>query len=511
MLHLLQLSSILLQGVAQASGSGEVELYFWIDAICINQADLGEKSRQVPRMGQIYSSAFMTLMWLGSFEENLPFIEAAVGFQLLLEALHNFSPLEVFSRPQLAFDYGQDMLILDSSEKAQMMVATYGKMMTNDYFKRVWVIQEYFLSHRNPCAIIGLALFSLDSVLVFGENLEQFIFHPDESIREGAGTRARMVKSLYRNALGPELLRTKVLTQDFQQKSLAQQLLYLKTNFGTKYSRIAHDQVYGMLGMLNNERLPERLRVDYSKPYEHVFRAFSELIIEETNDLRLLMFSESSELEGQPSWVIDFRRTTPWPAEPVIPHMGHFIPDSDTLVVEGVQTGSVVSYFPDGQYPARTAMLQFHDTVVAAAASIKDQDLPTTWRKWFGVFLESYCAQPSDHGEQFLTAAHFVYDQLYEENKVADPGFDRSLVLDLFDTFRFCLVSDGTIAMCNRRLPYDDPENHLVYMFKGSTQRSIISTDDGQDYRYIGWMIEQGFPFNEKELLSEPGTKIHLV
>jgi len=37
----------------------------WIDAICINQADVKEKSAQVELMPQIYRSAIRTLIWLG--------------------------------------------------------------------------------------------------------------------------------------------------------------------------------------------------------------------------------------------------------------------------------------------------------------------------------------------------------------------------------------------------------------------------------------------------------------
>jgi hypothetical protein len=36
----------------------------WVDAICINQHDVTEKSMQVPRMSQIYSGAERTLIWL---------------------------------------------------------------------------------------------------------------------------------------------------------------------------------------------------------------------------------------------------------------------------------------------------------------------------------------------------------------------------------------------------------------------------------------------------------------
>ncbi|KAF8856272.1 heterokaryon incompatibility, partial [Acephala macrosclerotiorum] len=55
----------------------------WIDAICINQKDNAEKSRQIPLMGEVYSQARQVLVWLGfsgvegrrfgETEENLAF------------------------------------------------------------------------------------------------------------------------------------------------------------------------------------------------------------------------------------------------------------------------------------------------------------------------------------------------------------------------------------------------------------------------------------------------------
>jgi hypothetical protein len=38
---------------------------WWIDAICINQASLPERSSQVAMMRSIYSTAFQTLIYLG--------------------------------------------------------------------------------------------------------------------------------------------------------------------------------------------------------------------------------------------------------------------------------------------------------------------------------------------------------------------------------------------------------------------------------------------------------------
>jgi hypothetical protein len=41
----------------QTSGSGREPVYFWVDAVCINQEDLEERSDQVNIMNQIYTRA----------------------------------------------------------------------------------------------------------------------------------------------------------------------------------------------------------------------------------------------------------------------------------------------------------------------------------------------------------------------------------------------------------------------------------------------------------------------
>jgi hypothetical protein len=38
---------------------------FWVDAICISQQDIIERGCQVALMGEIYSQAAQTMIWLG--------------------------------------------------------------------------------------------------------------------------------------------------------------------------------------------------------------------------------------------------------------------------------------------------------------------------------------------------------------------------------------------------------------------------------------------------------------
>lgn len=49
----------------RSSVNGFTEKFVWIDAICINQADIPEKERQIPRMADIYRFTSRSLGWLG--------------------------------------------------------------------------------------------------------------------------------------------------------------------------------------------------------------------------------------------------------------------------------------------------------------------------------------------------------------------------------------------------------------------------------------------------------------
>ena len=47
--------------------------YLWVDAVCINQSDTADKSRQVAMMGSIYKSASRVICWLGQTDESISY------------------------------------------------------------------------------------------------------------------------------------------------------------------------------------------------------------------------------------------------------------------------------------------------------------------------------------------------------------------------------------------------------------------------------------------------------
>jgi Heterokaryon incompatibility protein (HET) len=63
-------------GIFQDRASFLTTKYLWIDLICINQADNGEKASQVQMMKDIFSMAVRVVIWLG----DAPDADKAIGF-----------------------------------------------------------------------------------------------------------------------------------------------------------------------------------------------------------------------------------------------------------------------------------------------------------------------------------------------------------------------------------------------------------------------------------------------
>ena len=54
-----------LQGALRELSKGKVERLLWVDAICINQADINERNEQVRMMSSIYRQATRVVIWMG--------------------------------------------------------------------------------------------------------------------------------------------------------------------------------------------------------------------------------------------------------------------------------------------------------------------------------------------------------------------------------------------------------------------------------------------------------------
>ncbi|KAK4449734.1 heterokaryon incompatibility protein-domain-containing protein [Podospora aff. communis PSN243] len=105
------------------------ELFIWVDALCINQEDLEEKSRQVAMMGDIFHKAERVIAWLGPARDD-----SDVAMDLMAET----------SKVEALVQGPERQREIDAGEcaEAEAMV----KLCHRSYWKRMWIVQELFLA-----------------------------------------------------------------------------------------------------------------------------------------------------------------------------------------------------------------------------------------------------------------------------------------------------------------------------------------------------------------------------
>ncbi|KAI7776453.1 hypothetical protein LA080_005345 [Diaporthe eres] len=106
--------------------------FFWIDAICINQADNHEKSFQVANMGEVFRDALGTLACVGRHEDGSEFLFKKLRrHKRFWKSLH----VPVYGQPRPWPEAMRDSTITE-------LYNALGMFMKRPYFQRVWIYQE---------------------------------------------------------------------------------------------------------------------------------------------------------------------------------------------------------------------------------------------------------------------------------------------------------------------------------------------------------------------------------
>jgi hypothetical protein len=131
-------------------------LPIWIDAICINQMDVEEKSHQVASMGKLYSKATKTLIWLGNDVEGIA--------ETALKSIHNF--LMWAPNQKMVDRRAPSAQQLHATERPRARGLSPAKQelvppffewdavvcfASAPWFRRLWAMQEVFLAKDAVC------------------------------------------------------------------------------------------------------------------------------------------------------------------------------------------------------------------------------------------------------------------------------------------------------------------------------------------------------------------------
>ncbi|KAH8599239.1 heterokaryon incompatibility protein-domain-containing protein [Bisporella sp. PMI_857] len=272
------------------------ERFFWIDALCINQEDLDEKSDQIPLMKDIYKSASRVIVWLGPMQDVKDADGARGQLMQLVSEEHLYTSEELYRRVMTSTNPGWFAL---------------NEMLEHPWFSRVWVIQEVsaaatvHIMYGNVCLnwnTLAAGVQILSDPQICGP--VQFLQRPEEGpAHMGLSKLIQRVNSLSNANIISQVRRK---TQEFSGISM-NYALRLSRNCKSSNS---HDKVYAMLGLLSSG-IPDYLRPDYRKPIVDVYVDAMRCIFTEGAEggvphfIQTAGIGNSRKTSGLPSWVPD--------------------------------------------------------------------------------------------------------------------------------------------------------------------------------------------------------------
>lgn len=246
-------------------------LVLWVDAVCINQQDSYERSKQVQMMGRIFMSATVVIAWLGPSKDES---------DVVIQQIKKFSlPAPHTQKPSVA-----DLM-------AALPLDLLRVFLNRPWFYRVWVMQEIALNNEVifACGREDISKWRLLRVISFtAAILTSFTndFHP-----------FHFGRFAYRK---PRPLGEYIASPSGKMATWFGQCLH---------SSEPRDFVFSLFGTINDlER--HQLKSDYSKTVEEIYTDFAEAVVGAGKIGALSrLWRPSSRYPKLPSWIPDWSAT----------------------------------------------------------------------------------------------------------------------------------------------------------------------------------------------------------
>ena len=307
----------------------EVHL-LWIDAVCVNQQDLAERSAQVILMRYVYGSAAHVIVWLGQHDLHsriaLPLIASFAELDIDDELDHfDMFQIRVPSDLELYEKHRMKPLSLDDWKSVRAFYSRH-------WFHRLWTVQEVAMA-KDAGALCG-------DTFVKWEDILQFVAlavargwygvllgyqYTETANREpifGADSMSAMRQNYRASFPSPnpkEDSISNMLVHAFQVKnSDAFTCAKFAWAINLSRSRRASDQrdkVFAPHGLTHTYKKPadwDLLQPKYTQPVSEVFTRATRYILRKLENLAFLSFVEDKSIRTYPdlpSWVPDFSKT----------------------------------------------------------------------------------------------------------------------------------------------------------------------------------------------------------
>lgn len=277
----------------------------WIDAICINQQNLYERSAQVAQMGEIYRLAGSTIIYLGNEDKDSTF-------------LHSMAQDYMQESTQRSY-YGESITRKTGAPefREERQLQSLRSVSARPWFTRTWIIQEVMLS-RSLHVLIGRHTYpwsvfvNLQSLLTgaHGYSLPTVVRMYWQFAHE-YGKRSRPGDAYMGELKPPSMDGTTGYIERADNGShfdLAYwRLCDLLRQTGHFQCRDPRDKLFALVPLFEPP-IPALLCPDYTKTVAEVYIDLSWFLLE-YDVYQGLEWAEHYQSEVLPSWVIDWRQT----------------------------------------------------------------------------------------------------------------------------------------------------------------------------------------------------------
>ncbi|KAL9601238.1 MAG: hypothetical protein Q9219_002643 [cf. Caloplaca sp. 3 TL-2023] len=246
----------------------------WIDAICINQEDLAEKTHQVSMMRSIYGSASGVLVWLGESDKD---IRKAMALLKRMDK-SNINVLWPAEEDLAPFKPGLD------------------KLFNKPWWSRLWVVQEVIVASTYPT--VGCGRMWVPWSVVKRAMLIT-------SIRGGPDGRLPRKATTWQDFAMLPVIGPKHPSNDMHWGRKLKDLLLATSD---RDSTLPHDKIFALLGM-TTKTTSDQLQVDYTQPFAVIYQQAMAHILKSGPTLNFLRSAINPRANKEiPSWCVDFSK-----------------------------------------------------------------------------------------------------------------------------------------------------------------------------------------------------------
>lgn len=478
----------------------------WIDAICINQNDNDEKSRQVAMMDKIYSRCTKAVLWLG--EEQGATKEGSTSTttsKLACELLATLGRDKHFDElPCFSFNNGQRLEI--SSEYTDSFQALE-HLLNAPWWTRIWVVQEMVLPKKVQFLYASeeFSYETLRSVVHVLDTHATTCCKPRRMELKGAAFDPLMVFQ--------EQVEPMVSTRETWKNRAPTTLFELRRQFSAFHASEKRDLHYALLGLVTTWRSASPLIPDYGVPLESavtkaVFKCISEQ--DGTEFLQGERRFRSSE-DTMPSWVPDVNFTS-IPSQWVLVEQRRLRMASCFSASASVrQETTQLELSKDG-----TLLLQSLEVdSIASIGTVFDalenfEQAPDVFREWMGMIgleMTGWPEQPPQDGSQSDIFWRTMINDCSELDTNTSPFYRRADDND-YHNLR---------AMWDMLLKFQPLLGFAKLSFSDSSYESLLGKDSKAIYHILVCLWQRRMFLTERGLIglapagASPGDEVHII